>query len=177
MMTEQDTQEQGCYTEYGVSGYGVAVKLHSESLLDETRVRQMAEDMMLAIAVKCMERGAKCIGHIKSHLVSEAGTLKADTIGVKQGAHSTGRIDRPVETLYMAVNSIVQGIREEEVRGATLDGIHEVAEGRGVAVEKEKEHAYFDEFDFTASKQDFIRQLQEQFAAEDGSGGERGNGP
>ena len=48
----------------------------------------------------------------------------------------------------------------------TLAGIHEVAEGRGLTVVKEKEHTYFDEFDFVASKQDYIKQLEAQLADE-----------
>jgi hypothetical protein len=69
--------------------------------------------------------------------------------------------------LYMAINSIVQGIPEETVKEATLEGIHKVAEKEGLSVVKEKEHTYFDEFDFTASKQDYIRQLKEQLIEDD----------
>jgi hypothetical protein len=153
-------QEKGCYTDHGVSGYGVAVKLtHEESLGDEA-VKKMAEEMMLAIAQKCMDRGAKTIGHIKSHIRTEAGTLKADTIGLAHGAYSAGSLEYPVKDLYLAVNSIISGIVENEVRGATLEGIHEAAEARGFTVAKEKEHAYFDAFDFTTSKQEYIRQLE-----------------
>ncbi len=162
-MTDPLTAEKGCYTEHGVSGYGVAVKVSHPTPLDETQIKNLAETMMLSIANKCMARGARCIGHIKSHIMSEAGTMKADTIGVSHGAYSSGHLSHPVAELYMAVNSIVQGIREEEVKAATLEGIHEIAEGRGLTVDKEKEHTYFDEFDFTASKQDFIKQLEEQF--------------
>lgn len=156
--------EAGCYTEHGVSGYGVAVKLHGDTLMDGDYIRAMAEEMMLSIAQKCMDHGARCIGHIKSHIRTEAGTLKADTIGVSHGSYSSGRLEYPVKDLYMAVNSIVQGIKEDLVRESTLDGIHEVAAKHNLAVVKEKEHTYFDEFDFTASKEEYIRQLEAQFA-------------
>jgi len=52
------------------------------------------------------------------------------------------------------------------VKAATLEGIHEVAEGRGLTVAKEKEHTYFDEFDFVASKQDYLKQLETQLVDE-----------
>jgi len=45
-----------------------------------------------------------------------------------------------------------------------LEGMHEVADQRGLSVVKEKEHTYFDEFDFVASKKDYIKQLEEQLA-------------
>lgn len=157
--------EPGCYTEHGVSGYGVAAKLSRNEPMNETFVKAMAEKMMLAIADKCMELGARCIGHIKSHLRTESGTIKADTIGVSHGSYSTGQLTEPVKDLYIAINSIIQGIPEDAVKAATLEGMHEVADQRGLSVVKEKEHTYFDEFDFVASKQDYIKQLEEQFAA------------
>lgn len=152
----------GCYTEHGVSGYGVAAKISRSEPMTEDFVKSMAENMMLAIAGKCMELGAKCIGHIKSHLRTEAGTIKSDTIGVGHGSYSSGRLTRPVRDVFIAINSIVQGIPEDAVKVATLEGLHEVAGQNGLFVVKEKEHTYFDEFDFTASKQDFIKQLSEQ---------------
>lgn len=160
-MNNAQDQEKGCYTDHGVSGYGVAVKLTHEEPLDGEAIKKMAEDMMLAIAQKCLDRGARTIGHIKSHIRTEAGTLKADTIGISHGAYSAGSLEYPVKDIYLAVNSIISGIVENEVRGATLEGIHEAAEARGFTVAKEKEHAYFDAFDFTTSKAEYIRQLEE----------------
>jgi hypothetical protein len=166
-MDAPESQGGGCYTEHGVSGYGAAIKLSHKDLLEEAAVKSIAEAMMLTIAQKCLDRGARCIGHIKSHVRTDAGTIKSDTIGVGHGAFSTGQISHAVHDLYMAVNSIVQGMHQDQVKQATLDGIHEVAEARGLRVEKEKEHSYFDEFDFTASKEQYRRQLEEQLAAMD----------
>ncbi len=166
MKPSQNT-EHGCYTEHGVSGYGVAAKLSRRDAMDSAFVKKMAEEMMLSIAEKCMASGARCIGHIKSHIRTEAGTIKADTIGVGHGTYSTGALDHDVQDLYIAINSIIQGIKEEAVKIATLGGLHEVAEAEGVMVVKEKEHTYFDEFDFVASKQDYIKQLEAQLSADE----------
>jgi hypothetical protein len=152
----------GCYTEHGVSGYGVAAKLSRRELMNESFVKNMAESMMLSIAEKCMDLGARCIGHIKSHIRTEAGTIKADTIGTAHGSYSKGHLTKPVTDVFIAINSIVQGIPEDAVKAATLEGMHEISEQRGLSVVKEKEHTYFDEFDFVASKQDYIKQLEEQ---------------
>jgi hypothetical protein len=155
----------GCYTEHGVSGYGVAAKLSRSEAMNEAYVKSLAEKMMLSIAHKCLDLGAKCIGHIKSHLKSASGIIKADTIGVEHGAFSTGQMSQPVNDLYIAVNTIVQGIPEAAVKAATLEGMHDVAQERGLTIVKEKEHTYFDEFDFVASKKDYIKQLQDQLDA------------
>ncbi len=162
-MDINDPEAPGCYTEHGVSGYGVAVRLSREEPMNEAFVKEMAEKMMMGIADNCMALGARCIGHIKSHLKTEAGNIKADTIGVAHGSYSTGTLTHPVRDLYLAVNSIVQGIPEEMVKSATLEGVHEVADQRGLTLVKEKEHAYFDAFDFLASKQEHMAQLKKQF--------------
>ncbi len=157
----------GCYTEHGVSGYGVAAKLSRKESMNENFVKNMAESMMVSIAQKCMDLGARCIGHIKSHIRTEAGTIKADTIGASHGSYSKGHLTKPVTDLFIAINSIVQGIPEEAVKAATLEGMHEVSGQRGLLVVKEKEHTYFDEFDFVASKQDYIRQLEKQLLSDE----------
>ncbi len=154
--------EKGCYSEHGVSGYGVAVKVSRAEPMDDAFIKGLCEELMLSVARKCMELGARCIGHIKSHVKTQWGTIKADTIGISHGAYSGGRVERPVGEFYLAVNSIVQGIKEDVVKAATLEGIHETVAERGLVVEKEKEHSYFDEFDFVASKQEYIRKLEEQ---------------
>jgi hypothetical protein len=166
-MQDYEGSDTGCYTEHGVSGYGVAAKLSRGEEMSEGVLKTMAEKMMLSIAGKCMDLGARCIGHIKSHLNTPAGTLKADTIGSAHGAYSKGSLTGPVREFYLAINSIVQGIPEDAVKAATMEGMHEVADEFGLLVVKEKEHTYFDEFDFVASKQDYIRQLQEQLESGD----------
>lgn len=158
----KNNPDQGCYTEHGVTGYGVAAKLSRGEAMDSTFVKAMAEELMVSIAQKCTHSGAKCIGHIKCHIRTEAGTIKADTIGVSHGTYSTGKLSHAVTNLYIAINSIIQGIKEDAVKNATLEGLHEVTESKGVAVVKEREHSYFDEFDFVASKQEYIKQLEKQ---------------
>jgi hypothetical protein len=167
MMDSTNNSEPGCYTEHGVSGYGVAAKLSRNNDMNDTFIKAMAEEMMLSIAEKCMHSGARCIGHIKCHIRTEAGTIKADTIGVSHGAYSTGTLEHAVKDIYIAINSIIQGIKEDVVKTATLDGLHEIAEAKNIAVIKEKEHTYFDEFDFVASKQEYLKQLEQQLSEDD----------
>ena len=162
-MSESNQVEKGCYTDHGVSGYGVAIKMSHQDPMEDVFIKKVAEEMMMAIAKKCMDLGAKAIGHIKSHIRTEAGTIKADTIGVSHGSYSTGSLTHSVADLYMTINSIVAGIKEVQVKEATLEAIHEIADLEGLTIVKEKEHAYFDEFDFLKPQEEFMRELEEQF--------------
>jgi hypothetical protein len=161
--TEIGNTDKGCYTDHGVSGYGVAVRLTCKQAMAEEQVKEMAESMMMSIAEKCMDLGARAIGHIKSHIRTECGTIKADTIGTSHGTYSSGSLAHPVKDLYFAINSIVQGIPEDAVKAATLEGIHEIADRNDIFVVKEKEHTYFDKFDFLMSKEEHQQQLEDQF--------------
>jgi hypothetical protein len=162
-MNESDQIEKGCYTDHGVSGYGVAIKMSHQNPMEEVFIKKVAEEMMMSIAKKCMDLGAKTIGHIKSHIRTDAGTIKADTIGVSHGSYSTGTLTHAVADLYMTINSIVAGIPEDQVKEATLEAIHEIADLEGLTIVKEKEHAYFDEFDFMKPAEEFQRELESQF--------------
>jgi hypothetical protein len=157
--------DKGCYTDHGVSGYGVAVRLTCKHPMSEDLVKEVAESMMMSIAEKCMDLGAKAVGHIKSHIRTDCGSIKADTIGTSHGSYSSGKLEHPVKDLYVAINSIIQGIPEHAVKAATLEGIHEIADKNHIFVVKEKEHTYFDEFDFLMSKEEHQQQLEDQFKA------------
>jgi hypothetical protein len=160
-------RDDACYLDHGVSGYGVAIKLHHDAPVDPDLVGDLLREMMDLAALECVARGSRFIGHIKSHLVSAQGTLKADTIGINHPAALHGSLNGPAKDLYIAINSIVQGITENQVKEATLSAAHELAERHGFRVVKEREHLYFDEYDFS-SDEDYLAQLEEQLGGTEG---------
>ena len=162
-----DIAERGRYTDYGVSGYSLAVTLSRRTPMSDAFVKMMGEEMMLSIAGKCKELGACSIGHIKSHMGTVAGTIRADTIGVSHGAYSAGRLEFPVKDISMAISCVVHGIPEEAVKAATLEGLIEVAEKQEISVVKQKERSYFDAFDFSITMADVIRSLGEEFTLDE----------
>lgn len=153
--------DDACYLDHGVSGYGVAVKLHHEQPVEARVVGELLRETMDAIAHDCVERGARFIGHIKSHLVCAQGTLKSDTIGIGHPAMLHGELSGPAKDLFVAVNSIVQGITEAQVKEATLAATHRLAEQHGFRVMMEKEHMYFDQYDFSTDEE-YLEQLEAQ---------------
>ena len=141
----------GCYTDHGVSGYGVAVKLTRKQWMNEEFVKTMAETMMISIAENCMDLGARASATSNRHIRTEAGPIRQTPSAFPMAPTRTASL-MPVKDLLIAINSIVQGIPKQAVKAATLEGMHEVADQRGLSVKKEKEHTYFDEFDFVAQE-------------------------
>jgi len=137
-----------CYVQYGVSGYGVATKLLSQEDIESATLGDFLKDLMVEIADRCQKAGSKYIGHIKSHLQTSEGTLRADTIGTKHGAELHGYIQKPVKTADMVINSIVQGISQDKVKDCTLSAAYELAKKYNLRIEQVEEHLYFDEYDY-----------------------------
>jgi hypothetical protein len=159
--------DDACYLDHGVSGYGVAIKLHRDTPVDPQGIGDLLREMMDAIAQECVARGARFIGHIKSHLVCAEGNLKADTIGINHPSALHGELSGPAKDLYLAINSIVQGITEEQVKESTLAAAHLLAERHGFRVVMEKEHLYFDQYDFS-SDEEYLELLRQQLDPGDG---------
>ena len=153
--------DDACYLDHGVSGYGVAIKFHRDEPVAAAEVGDMLREMMDGIAQECVSRGARFIGHIKSHLVCLQGSMKADTIGIKHPATLHGELEGPAKDLFVAINTIVQGITEEQVKESTLGAAHALAERHGFHAVKEREHLYFDEYDFQKDE-DYLAQLRQQ---------------
>jgi len=139
---------EACYVEYGVSGYGVATKLLSQEAIESDKLGDFLKDLMVEIAERCQKAGAKYIGHIKSHLQTSQGTLRADTIGARHGAELHGHIQKPVKTGELVINSIVQGIPEAKVKDCTLSAAREMAKKYNLQIEEVEEHLYFDEYEY-----------------------------
>jgi len=140
--------KEACYVQYGVSGYGVATKLSSREAIESDKLGGFLKDLMVEIAERCQKAGAKYIGHIKCHLQTGEGSLRADTIGTKHGAELYGHIQKPVKTGELVINSIVQGITKDEVKDCTLGAAYDLAEKYNLQIEKVEEHQYFDEYDY-----------------------------
>jgi hypothetical protein len=155
--------EMGCYTDRGVSGYCIYAKLRRKELTGEACIKKMAEEMMLSIAGNCRDLGARAIGHIKCYIHTRAGTIKADTIGVPQGAYSEGRLDHPVQDLSLSINSAVSGIPEDAVKAATLEAMCQVSNRHGFSVKTEREQTYFDAFDTESAAGDRLFEVEQEF--------------
>lgn len=136
-----------CYEPFGVSGYAVAFRLTRSEPIDNDMLKEMSGNLMLRITARCIERGAKFIGHIKSYMKTKEGYLKADTIGLDKGAYVESSITGPTSQAYLVINSIVQGIDKSQVKLATLEASNEVLLKYGFNIEIEREHEYFDKFD------------------------------
>ncbi len=106
-MPDYKETDTGCYTEHGVSGYGVAAKLSRNEAMTEAFLKAMTEQMMLSIADKCIDLGAKCIGHIKSH-------LKTDGLEMDSGAQLS------VSSEVMAILAVSKDLADMRRRMAKI---------------------------------------------------------
>lgn len=158
----ESSSTKACYEPFGVSGYAVAFRLTRSEPIDNETLKDMSGKLMLRITSRCIERGAKFIGHIKSYMKTKDGYLKADTIGLNKGAYVESSITKPITQAYLVINSIVQGIDKSQVKIATLEASNEVLLNYGFNIEIEKEHEYFDKFDIPIQPKDEESKLKQE---------------
>ncbi len=142
-MPDLNQADTGYYLNYGVSGYGVALLLISDELLDEGAVKAIAEEVMSAVTKKIIEGGARTVAHVKADLRTDGGTIHTHTIGAAHGIYTVGHLTQPATHIHVVLSSMVQGISEEAVQKATLEGIRLAASTYDLEVVKEREHTYF----------------------------------
>lgn len=149
---DSEKKDEGCYEEFGVSGYGVSFNLHRDEPISPHELAEMAAELMESITDECYNKGAKYIGHIKSYLQADSESVRADTVGKKHKANVISTITKPAKDISLVINSIVAGIKETEVKEATLKVTHEVVVKYGFHFEVEQEHLYFDEYDYLSEE-------------------------
>ena len=78
MEEEKEMKLQEHIKEYGVGGYGVAFRLERDDPIKPEELGKMAGELMDEITQECIKRGARYIGHIKSHIKTDDGSVIAD---------------------------------------------------------------------------------------------------
>lgn len=120
-----------------VEGYGVVLELSSERKAEPGELEQMTREVVTNIAMDCMSRGARAIGHIKSHLKTPLGYVNADVVRLEQGAYSESNLKTPAGKGILVLNSIVLGLPREEIREITISKAIEVLKKHGfLAIEE-----------------------------------------
>jgi len=107
-------------------GYGGIIEIFSEKLLDPATVEELLKRIVTEVGGRCMEAGARAIGHIKCYLKTDRGYAKADIVRLRQGAFAEVRLDGPIRGGTLVINSIVLGLPDGEVERTTKDAIGKV---------------------------------------------------
>jgi len=106
--------------EIDAQGYGTMLRIDASKAVGPHRLEAMLGEVVMAIALECMQKGAKAIGHIKSNLSTSAGYVKADVVRVKDGAYTESNLEKPGDGGDLVINSIVLGLEKEKIAEITL---------------------------------------------------------
>jgi hypothetical protein len=111
-----------------VEGYGVVLRLTSKKAADVDKLKAMLREIVTEIALDCIEGGAMAIGHVKSHLKTPSGYIKADIVHLKQGAYAEGDVVKSERSGTLIINSIVLGLSKDKIAETTLEAARKVLE-------------------------------------------------
>lgn len=106
------------------------------SPVDRQVVADFVTGFLSALAAECLDRGADLIGHLKAHLRTAHGTLRASLVDPAAGPMLVSNLtgDGRFETGELAVNAVVHGLSDGEVAAAVYAAAHRAAHG-GLSVE------------------------------------------
>jgi hypothetical protein len=121
-------------------GYGTKIEIFSERPLPPAMVEGLLRRMVTEIAERCLQKGARAIGHIKCYLKTEQGYAKADIVRLKQGAYAEICLDAPITKGSLVINSIVLGLSDGEVERVTMSTIRVALAEYGVALASQEEY-------------------------------------
>lgn len=115
-------------------GYGVEIEICSENPLPPPVVEELLRRTVTEIAESCVKAGAKAIGHIKCYLKTGEGYAKADIVRLKQGAYAEIRLESPMTSGRLVINSILLGLPEAVVEEVTLTTIRRLLTEYGITL-------------------------------------------
>jgi hypothetical protein len=121
-------------------GYGVVLRLTGKKVADVERLKAMLREIVTEIARDCMDRGAMSIGHIKLHLKTPSGSIKADIVRLKQGAYVEGNVEKSERSGILIINSIVLGFNKGRIAETTLEAARKVLEKYGFSASVDVEN-------------------------------------
>jgi len=118
----------------GINGYGMALDLGRADPANDAALRDFAAGLMTELSERCLEAGARDIGHIKAHLEGEGVFLYASVVGDGSQITVTGRDGAPVSALRLTVNSVVFGMTKDRVKEVTESAVGSVTKKFGFNV-------------------------------------------
>jgi hypothetical protein len=121
-------------------GYGTKLKILSERPLPPSIVEELLRRMVTEIGERCLQAGARAIGHIKCYLKADQGYAKADIVRLKQGAYAEICLGAPITRGSLVINSIVLGLSDGEVERITMNTIRGALAEYGIALASQEEY-------------------------------------
>jgi hypothetical protein len=120
-------------------GYGTMLEILSERPLPPSIVEELLRRMVTEIGERCLQAGARAIGHIKCYLKADQGYAKADIVRLKQGAYSESKLKTGINGGSLVINSILLGLPDDAVERITMAAIRSLFAEYGVALASQKE--------------------------------------
>lgn len=125
-------------------GYGAMIEIRSGRPIPQADVELLLKRLVTEIAERCLEAGARAIGHIKCHLRTGHGFAKADIVRIKDGAYCESSLDSSVTEGSLVINSILLGLPEDELERITMQTMRRLLKEQGISFvnhqEGQREH-------------------------------------
>lgn len=117
-----------------INAYSLNCMIDGERQMSTRELKRFAEDLMNEVSGRCMNLGAKDIGHIKAYIDYETGFIHADTLGDPSDVVVSGKDGEPSGRFRLVLNSVIYGLPEEDVRKANEEAIDDLFSRYGLKI-------------------------------------------
>ena len=125
------------------SAHAAKVHVHFTGQMTEDQLRKLVESLMSKVALNCVARGTRLIGHVKCIAeVEKEKYLACSVVGHDGKARCSGGLGRPSDRLDLIINVLQYGLRtsdlEEIVRMESMRGFGDSAQVSVETIGKEE---------------------------------------
>ena len=107
--------------------FATRMHVHTHVTISKERAKDFLRALLMTVTMDCMNHGADLIGHVKSFINADSGTLMGSLVDLSIGVVITdGMEDEPIDEMDVILHVIVHGIWDPVVREVSMNSISEV---------------------------------------------------
>ncbi len=122
----------------GINGYGTAVNISTGGPASPDTIRNYARELMKAVAARCVDSGAKDIGHIKAYIEGDGLFVYASAVGEGPDITVNGKGEGPAQAVSLTLNAVVYGIGKDTLKRAADHALAQVTNDFGFEITDSK---------------------------------------
>ncbi len=138
MTKEESAAEEPHSAHDGINGYGTAVNVSAGGPASLDTIRNYARELMKAVAARCVDSGAKDIGHIKAYMEGGGLFVYASAVGDGPDITVNGKGEGPAQAVSLTLNAVVYGIGKDTLKRAADKALAQVTNDFGFEITDSK---------------------------------------
>jgi len=133
-------QEELSSTNSGISGCGVEACVKLKETINELSLKLIISELINKIAEEALKARGSLIGHIKAHIRTISGSLKASLVSIEAGVDFLGNIEDNIKDFQLTLFATVKNLHHDEIKHVIEDSLYKCIEKYALTLEYFEKH-------------------------------------